>query len=226
MREIHITAGLLSLLAGFIALGATKGAPLHRKAGLAFVVAMAVMTSSAWISAMYLNPNRGNVIAAMLTFYFVATAFLTVKRKVVEARTLITGLMLLAFATSARAFQLGFEALDSPRGVVDQIPAPPIFMFAGLALLGALLDVRLLWIGHIEGHHRLARHLWRMTYAMWITTTSAFIGQSKFLPDPVRKIWLLAIPVLIVTVMLFYWLARVLIKRERALPNLQPMGSR
>jgi uncharacterized membrane protein len=226
MREIHIVAGLLSLLAGAIALYATKGSPLHRRAGTAFVAAMVVMTTSAWISAMYLKPNPGNVIAAMLTFYFVGTAWLTVKRKVAEVRTLTAALMVLGLACGVLALGRGFEALASPGGVLNGIPAAPIFMFAAMGLLGATLDARLLWAGHIEGPHRLARHLWRMTYAMWVVTTSAFLGQSKFLPEPIRKIHFIAIPVLIVTVLLFYWLARVLIKRERALPHLEPARSR
>jgi uncharacterized membrane protein len=225
MREIHIIAGLLSLLAGFVALGAAKGQPLHRKAGLVFVAAMVTMTSSAWVIAMYFSPNRGNVIAAMLTFYMVSTAFITVKYRVAEVRTPTAALMVLGLACGALGLGRGFEALASPRGTLDGIPAAPIFMFAAMGLLGAALDARLLWVGHIEGPHRLARHLWRMTYAMWIATTSAFLGQSKFFPDPVRKIWFLAIPVLIVTVLLFYWLARVLIKRERALPRLDPIRS-
>lgn len=40
---VHIAAGALALVAGFVALSAAKGWRLHRKSGLVFVGAMLVM---------------------------------------------------------------------------------------------------------------------------------------------------------------------------------------
>lgn len=216
MREIHIAAGLLALLAGAIALWAAKGSPLHRHGGRLFVIAMIVMTVSAAVSAFFLRPHPFNGTAAVLTFYLVCTGMLTVTRPVAAVRGLTAGLALLALAAGLHAFNLGFAALASPKGHIGGIPAPPLFMFGIVGVLGAALDVRLLRAGRIAGHHRLARHLWRMTYALWIATMSFFLGQAKVFPEPVRKMALLGIPVLIVTVLFIYWLARVLIKRERA----------
>jgi uncharacterized membrane protein len=214
MKWIHIAAGLLSLLTGFVALYATKGGTTHRAWGKAFAVAMATMTGSAFIAALLLNPNRGNQVAAALTFYLVASGVLTVRGPVAAYRGWTAALMVLAFATSARAFDLGFMALDLPRGVIDQIPAAPIFMFAVVGLVAALMDARLLWVGRIEGKHRLARHLWRMTYAFWVAVTSAFLGQAKFVPEPFRDFRLLAVPVLLVAATGIYWLVRVLWTRR------------
>lgn len=219
MTLVHIFAGSLALVVGALALYATKGSSLHRRSGTVFVVAMLIMTSSAVLMAMTWSPNRVNVVAGLLTFYLVSTAWLTVKRSVDQARTVLTGLMLAALATSSFAFTLVFEALGSANGTVDSLPAPPIVMFAVVGLLAATLDARLLWAGGITGAHRLARHLWRMTFAMWIATSSFFLGQAKLFPAPLRKTEILAIPVLVVTLLLFYWLARVLIKRERAVSN-------
>lgn len=221
MIYIHVIAGLLSLAAGAVALYATKGSRLHRKSGMVFVVAMLVMTLSAAFVATFISPNRGNVIAAALTFYLVCTALLTVRRPVAETPLLLAGLMLIGLTVGLQALQRGFEVLANP----GDIPAPAIFMFAVVGITGAALDARLLWVGNIAGAHRLARHLWRMTYAMWIATSSFFLGQADEFPEPVRKIALLAIPVLIVTFLLFYWLARVLIKRARAVPQLEPVRS-
>ena len=217
MTEIHIVAGLLALLTGGVALGARKGSTLHRKSGLVFVGAMIALTISAFVIALYFKPNRVNAVAALLTFYLVCTAFLTVRRKVEEMRGIVIAFALLAFAVGVRALMLGLEALGNPGNIIDQVPAQPLFMFATVGVMGALLDIRLLWAGAIQGHHRLARHLWRMTFAMWIATMSFFLGQAKVFPDPLRKSYLLLIPVLLVTVMLIYWLARVLIKKERAI---------
>ena len=214
MTWIHIVAGLLALASGALALYAAKGSTLHRKSGRAFVVAMLVMTSSAVVMAAFLRPNRVNAIAAVLTFYLVCTGMLTVRRQVAQMRGLMTGLMLLALAGGAYAFALGFEALNSVDGKVAGIPPQPLFMFGIVGLFAGALDARLLWAGSIEGAHRLARHLWRMCFAMWIATASFFLGQAKFFPEPIRKSGLLAIPVLLVAGLMFYWLVRVFRQRR------------
>jgi hypothetical protein len=215
MKWIHIIAGLLSLLAGATALYSAKGSGLHRKSGMVFVIAMIVMTSSAVLIAAFLSPNRVNVVAGTLTFYLVCTGLLTVKRTVEQIRIPSTGFMLLAFATSLYAFSLGIEGIGNTRNIVDKVPAQVLFLFGTVGLLGALLDARMLLAGSIQGPHRLARHLWRMSFAMWLATMSFFLGQAKFFPEPIRKSGLLVIPVLVVLAMMLYWLVRVLWKKKR-----------
>jgi uncharacterized membrane protein len=223
MKVIHIVAGLLALISGFIALFAKKGSPLHRKAGTVFVGAMLVMASTGALMAVFIKPNPVNVMAGSLTCYLVGTAMLTVKRSVAQMRGVSMGLMLAALSLSAWAFSLAFMALASPTGTIGRVPPQPLFMFAIAGLAGGLLDARMLWVGHIEGAHRLARHLWRMGFAMWIATTSFFIGQAKVFPDFLRQnIGLRAIPVLIVSLVVLYWLGRTLVnarahKRNRAI---------
>ena len=55
-----------------------------------------------------------------------------------------------------------------------------------------------------------------MTFALWIATASFFLGQAKVLPEPMQKLWLLSLPVLVVLAMLVYWLMRVPKKKSRA----------
>jgi len=228
MKLIHIVAGLLALISGFIALFAAKGSPLHRKAGTVFVGAMLVMASTGALMAVFIKPNPVNVMAGSMTFYLVSTAMLTVKRTVVQIRGLTIALMLAALSLSAWAFSLAFLALASPTGTIGHVPPQPLFMFATAGLAGGLLDARMLWAGRIEGAHRLTRHLWRMGFALWIATTSFFIGQPKVFPDFLRQnIGLRAIPVLIVSLVILYWLARVLIKkRPRAIARQNVMENR
>ena len=127
----------------------------------------------------------------------------------------------LALVGSAYAFALGFTALHSAGGKVDGMPPQPLFMFAVVGLVGGLLDARMLLARCIQGAHRLARHLWRMSFAMWIATMSFFLGQAQVFPEPLRKaIGLRAIPVVLMLVFLLYWLIRVLVMRRRALNDI------
>jgi hypothetical protein len=56
-----------------------------------------------------------------------------------------------------------------------------------------------------------------MCYALWIATASFFLGPrarvAKVLPEPLLNPALLALPVLAVLVVMFYWLWRVRIRR-------------
>ena len=227
LLALHITAGLIAIVAGAVALFAAKGAALHRKSGMVFAIAMLTMTSSAvWVAA-FLRPNPGNVVAGTLTFYLVTTGVLTVRRSIEQSRAWLIGLMLAAFTVGIAAVALGFAAKNSVRGHIDGIPAAPLFLFAVVALLGAMGDARAVLAGSIQGARRIARHLWRMTFAMWVATTSLFLGQAKLFPEPIRKSGLLAIPVLLVAGLLIYWWVRTMWKGRRATraPKPQPIPS-
>lgn len=216
MRSIHIIAGLIALVAGATALLAAKGSWLHRKGGLVFVAAMLVMTTSAFVMAAFLRPNRLNVVAAMVTFYLVATAWLTVRRPIEQSRPPLAAFMLMALASAAYASGLGLLAIYSSDGRIDGMPPQPLFLFAGIALLGAIGDLRLLRAGTIEATRRIGRHLWRMGFAMFVATASFFLGQAKVFPEPLRKPGLLAIPVLLVLGTLLYWIIRIRWRRAGA----------
>jgi uncharacterized membrane protein len=214
LLPFHIIAGLLAIAAGGVALYAAKGSKLHRKSGMIFAIAMLVMTSSAMVMAVFFKPNRPNVVAGMLTFYLVCTGVLTVRRRVEEMRGLATGFMFFGLAAGMYAIALAFEGFNSANGRIDGLPPHPLFLFAAVGLLAGLGDARMLLARKIEGAQRIARHLWRMSFAMWIATASFFLGQSKFFPAPIRKSGLLAIPVVLVLIVMFYWLVRVRSKRR------------
>lgn len=107
MRLIHIAACLLALAAGAVALLAAKGSPLHRKSGRVFVAAMLIMTASAAMLAIFVVPNRVNVVAAVPTFYPVCTALLTVTRQAAEIRAVTVALMLVALLTARAITEFG-----------------------------------------------------------------------------------------------------------------------
>ena len=75
---VHITAGGLGILTGFVALYAAKGKRLHRKSGLLFVYAMLVMASTGALIAA-LRGAETSVIGGLLAGYLVITALATVR---------------------------------------------------------------------------------------------------------------------------------------------------
>ena len=75
MKWIHIVAGLMSLIAGAMALYAAKGGDWHRRSGTVFFGAMLVMASSGALMALLFKPNPVNVMAGSLTCYFVLTGW-------------------------------------------------------------------------------------------------------------------------------------------------------
>jgi len=211
---VHIFTAGTALAAGFLALYAEKGKWIHRRFGRVFAYAMMIMTVSAAIMALGYRPNRVNVVAATITFYLVVTGLLTVIRHVQDSRRLHIVLLVLGGLATLRAWTLGLMAMAQPVHVLDQIPAVGIFMFAIVGTLGLIGDWRLLRAGAIEGVARLRRHLWRMTYAMWIATSSFFFGQARHLPEWFRRADLNDYIVLAVFATLVYWLVKLRPRRR------------
>lgn len=213
LLPLHVIAGGVALVAGAVALGASKGSGLHRSGGLVFVASMLVMSGSGAILAAWQSKPL-SVIAGSLTFYLVSTAVLTVRRPAAAARWLEAGAMLAALLVGASGIQLGLEGMRSTAGEIDGEPAEVAIVFGTIALLAAMLDLRMLLAGGINGPHRLARHLWRMCFALFLATASFFLGQAQVFPAPVRHIAVLGTPVLLVLLLMLYWLARVLFAKR------------
>jgi len=121
--------------------------------------------------------------------------------------------MLVALGVGLASLTFAFEAV-SAGGKRNGMPAFPFFMFGVVGLLASASDLRILRSGSLKGASRLARHLWRMCFALFIAALSFFIGQSKVFPKPVRSFPLLALPVLAVLLTMFYWLWRGRIRRS------------
>ncbi len=208
LLPIHIAGGAVAIAAGGVALYCLKGASLHRKSGMIFVYAMVLMTVSALIMATVAGV-RFSAAQAVLTFYLVVTALLTTRQRVPQFHWVNVGAMILALAVGIYDLVLGVEASRMPKGVIDGVPAAMIFIFGGFALLGAVGDLRMMLAREFQRNHRIARHLWRMGLALWVAVGSFFLGQAKVIPEPLRIVPLLALPVLLVFGATLYWFVRV-----------------
>lgn len=204
MVLLHIIGGLVGLTSGAVALSTRKGARLHRKSGMIFVYAMSVLSLSGALMAA-LKPERISVIAGLLTFYLVMTALLTVRRRVEGFDWMGAGAMAFALIVGLISIAFAIQGWNGNDGLT-----PIGFIFGTVALFAAAGDAHLLLIRNLSWTQRIARHLWRMCFALWIAAASFFLGQSDVFPEPLRIMPLLCTPVLLVLLLMFYWLVRVL----------------
>ena len=214
---VHIIAGGLGIILGFVALFAVKGLALHRQSGNMFVYAMLAMSLlGATIAAVWGVAPQSNVPAGLLTAYLVITGLTTVRPPPGWSPRLDIGVMLVAVAVGLANLSFALKTLGSPNTAVHWL-AIPFLIFATLALLASAGDVRLIRAGGvhtIRGARRVARHLWRMSLALLIAAFSFFLGQAKIIPKPYRIVPLLMIPPLVVLAALLYWLWRVRIRQR------------
>jgi uncharacterized membrane protein len=216
MKLLHIIAGLTALASGAVALYSLKGGKLHRQSGVIFVFTMWFMSLSGAVLAI-IKPDRISIVAGLLTFYLVTTALLTVRRPAQGFNWTDATVSLFGSATGVTGLTFCFNALNSASGKLDGMPPHPAFLFGTIALLAVLGDVRMMRRG-IKGKRRIARHFWRMCFALWIAASSFFLGQAQVFPPSIRIFPLLAIPPLSVLVILLYWLWRTLHKKRCTQP--------
>jgi uncharacterized membrane protein len=203
---VHILAGLLALVFGYIALFANKGAAVHRKSGTGFVIAMTVMSLTGALIAT-VKPDRGSIIAGLLTFYFVVTGLLTVKQ-VPGHNRISTFVMVLGFVVGLFAIWAGWWLAQRGRP-----EAAPMLIFSAMSIGGAVGDWRMLRAGGIQGRARIKRHLWRMCFAMWVAAASFFWGPPNRVPELIRYPMVFPIPVLAPIAVMAYWLWKMRGKR-------------
>jgi hypothetical protein len=211
---VHIVAGSLGIISGFIALYVSKGASLHRRAGMVFFFAM-LTTGLFGMSMAILNgvAPAVNVPAGLLTAYLVVTGLAAVRPIPAGTRWLNLAALVVALGVGFASLSFAAEAIANG-GMRDGMPSFPFFLFGIVALLGGAGDLRMLRSGPLRGTKRIARHLWRMSFALFIAALSFFIGQAKVIPEPIRILPLLALPVLAVLITMFYWLWRVRIRQS------------
>ena len=225
LLPIHIAAGGLAIVLGAVALSVKKGGTLHRRSGLLFVYAMLVMGTSASIMGLRNGIADGNVMAGVMTAYFVGTALTTVRPASPWTRRINATALTIAISLALLAIVGGVRAVNnpglSPGGVPVRTIAVMSFFLATVLLLAAIGDVRVMRFGQLRGGPRLARHLWRMCFALFIAAGSFFSIRERVasvLPEPFTTGQMRALPILLLFGAMFYWLWRVRVRR--ALPVL------
>jgi hypothetical protein len=230
---LHILAGTAGLSSGFVALFLRKGSPRHALAGKIFVVSMLAMA----VGAVYLGVVKNqpsNVTGGILTFYLVGTGWLTARRSDGRARRTDWLALLIPLATGSFLWVGGINILRRGETSQNGVSVGMFFLMGSICLLAAAGDVRMLVRGGIFGAKRIARHLWRMCFGLFIASGSFFLGPSnrplrllssigvgKHLPAALFNTGLYMALTLLPLVMLIFWLIRVRFKngsRKNPLP--------
>ena len=208
----HIAGGMIGIASGMTALFIRKGSAWHHKVGKVFFYSMLIMSSSAaWLA--FMDNSEVSVVTGLLTFYLVFTA----QKTAANRRGTITKFDQVAFIYIVLVIALGIyyssNIISTKNASGVNLNGLDYFLFfhTGVAVLCAMLDLVMLIQGGIHGARRMARHLGRMVFSLWIATGSFFLGQQQMFPEALRGTLFLSGPVILVVVMLFFWLIRVFV---------------
>jgi hypothetical protein len=222
MLLLHICSGTVGVLSGFTAVSLKKGSRRHAIAGIIFAVAMLSLgATGAYMAVLKVQP--GNILGGALTFYLVATAWTAARHSDGRTRIFDWAALLVILSVAAVEITFGVQAALSPTGLRYDYPPGPFFTFGAVALIATIGDVRMLVRHGIFGAQRIARHLWRMCFGLFIASASIFLARPHLFPAFMRKTGMLMILSFAPLVLLIVWLIRVLAgKRWAAFRNRKP----
>jgi uncharacterized membrane protein len=200
----HVCTATAGLFSGFLAMLFRKGSGLHAAAGTIFFVSMLGMSTSAAVIATFYRPDGINLVVAVLIFYLVSTAWIAVRRRVGAPGIVDRAALLMAAAAGAGSVIWGFQIVGRPAGVNTGVPAPLYFIFGAILLLHAASDVRMIRRGGVTGAKRIVRHLWRMSFALLITT----FALGRLASPAMRRSILFYTPHVLLAATIVFWLVR------------------
>ena len=209
VAQLHLVVGTLAVAGGFAAMLLPKGRTLHKFAGKTFFYTMLALC----FSGIYLTFAR----SLQLTFFLA----------IFSLYLLLTGWYAMAREGSSVTLfdKIGFYAI-STIGIGTLIlcvlgwslnwhyppnePSYPSYLiFVVFSAFLTYWDYQLLIAKVLVGTKRLIRHLWRMHFALFITTTIFFGGNSNVLPEVLRTELILTAPIVAVLMFMFGWLVYV-----------------
>ena len=177
------------------------------------------------------QPN--NIGGGILTFYLIGTAWLTARRRDGETSLFDWVALLIPLTIGVLNWVNGLKVVRSGASSQDGVPVGMILFMGSVCLLAAAGDIRMLVRGGVFGAKRIARHLWRMCFGLFIASGSFFLGPSnrplrllsnvgigKYLSPALFSTTLYLILTILPLILLIFWLVRVRFKNAY---NGQPM---
>jgi hypothetical protein len=115
---------------------------------------------------------------------------------------------------------LTWMASQTPEGTLDGSPPQAFFIFMTVSLIATASDLKLVIRRGVTGAQRIARHVWRMCFGLFVASGSLFLGQQQVFPEWLRETPFLYIAALAPLPLLAFWMLRVrLSKKYRGGPH-------
>ena len=205
--QLHFATGTLCLFAGGAAFALRMGSTSHRRAGRVFAVCMLLLCASG----LYMSFSRSILFTAFLSVFAahaVATGWAAAADRPGRSKTpVMAGLVVIA-ATAAASLLSGLWVSTLPTGELDGLRQEAFYCLGVIASAITLADYIALRRGLAEQRRRIARHVWRMGFSLFIASFIFFFGNSAVLPEPMQHPAGLAAPVMAVVALTLFWTGR------------------
>jgi uncharacterized membrane protein len=206
----HIAGGAIGMVTGVVALASRKGQRVHRAAGSVFFLAMFMAYAIGAGVAPFLDTGqRPNFVAGILALYLLVSGAMAARRRDVKAGAPeVIGLVIALSITAAGVIFMRMGA-TSPSGTVDGSPPQAFFLFTIAGAFAAAGELHVLLRKQLSNTSRIARHLWRMCFSLFIASGSFFLGQQQVFPEALRDSVLLYVVALSPLPVMLFWLGKV-----------------
>lgn len=206
----HIAGGAIGMVTGVVALAAGKGQRVHRAAGTIFFMAMfTAYAVGAGVAPFLASGQRPNFIAGIMALYLLISGTVAARRREATAGAAEIIGLILALAIMAAGVILMRMGNASPTGTVDGSPPQAFLLFIIAGAFAAAGEVNFLVRRRLSHAARIARHLWRMCFSLFIASGSFFLGQQQVFPKALQGSTLLLVLAMIPVPVMLFWLGKV-----------------
>ncbi|UPT62533.1 MAG: hypothetical protein M0D54_19620 [Hyphomonadaceae bacterium JAD_PAG50586_4] len=205
----HIAGGAIGMVTGVVALASRKGQRIHRAAGSVFLAMFAAYAIGAGVAPFLDTGQRPNFVAGIMALYLLISGAMAARRRDAKAGAPeLIGLVIALSITAAGVIFMRMGAA-SASGTVDGSPPQAFLLFTIAGAFASAGELHVLLRRQISNVSRIARHLWRMCFSLFIASGSFFLGQQQVFPEALRdSVLLYAVALAPLPIMLF-WLGKV-----------------
>ena len=207
LLSFHILMGALSIISGFTSLLTRKGSAIHLRGGKVFLINMTFMCLSGALLSI-LGGITISLLVSIFTLYLVSTAWRASVRFKQTTGWLDVAGFTVTTALSVSFFYHGHLAQISPTGTIDDIPigATPYYVFAFISLFSAFRDLSFILQTKRTRKQAQPSHIWRISLALFIATSSFFTGNPQVFPDWFNQSFISSLPERVVMLVMIYYL--------------------
>ena len=203
---LHIITGSLAVSSGLLSLFVSKGSFIHRIAGRVFTCTMVLLGVTGIGLALHV-PMAISAVAGAVIIHLVVTGWLAARPKPSALQLIDTVAPIASLTIGLTSLTFAWEALQSANGLKDGFSATPYGFFGALLLFVAALDLRYWLVADTTITARRCRHIWRMSFALFIAAGSLFTGPgATAFPAWLQASGLLSVPEPLILLTMIYWL--------------------